>query len=125
MLAKLCIAPLDQRRSEIERVLLEIGVQKPHPDLLFIPAGEKLGVEQAKIIKEHFNYKPIQAAGKAVVVESAENMTIEAQNALLKTIEELPENAQLILGAVSENSFLPTVLSRCQIITLKNPGIST
>jgi DNA polymerase III gamma/tau subunit len=92
---------------------------KNHPDLLFLEAGEKLGIEQTKIIKEHFSYKPFQAEGRGVVIEDASTLTPEAQNSMLKTLEELSENSILIMGVNSENNLLPTILSRCQIVILE------
>lgn len=92
-----------------------------HPDLLYIKAGEKLGIAEARKIKMHFSLKPYSAKGRVVVLEDAPSLTIEAQNALLKTLEELPQEAMLILGASSDANFLPTILSRCQIIHLENP----
>jgi hypothetical protein len=56
-------------------------------------------------------------------LEAASVLTVEAQNALLKTLEEPPEEALLLLGAKSESDLLPTILSRCQIIHL--PTVST
>lgn len=92
-----------------------------HPDILHFPPDSKLGIEQARKIKEHFSFRSYQSKGKAVVLEDASVLTIEAQNALLKTLEEPPASAVLILGASSEAKFLPTILSRCKIIHIKNP----
>lgn len=92
-----------------------------HPDLLYIKEGEKLGIAESKRIKDHFALKPYSAKGRIVVLEDASLLTEEAQNALLKTLEELPQEAILILGANSDANLLPTILSRCQIIHLKNP----
>lgn len=121
MIAKLLISSsLDIRQKLIDKLLDKENITNPHPDLLFITDGEKLGIEQAKIIKEHFVYKPMVAKGKVAVVESADNMTLEAQNALLKTIEELSENSLLILGANTDAHFLPTVLSRLEITNIQD-----
>lgn len=80
-----------------------------------------MGIAEARKIKEHFSLKPYSAKGRMVVIEDASVMTHEAQNALLKTLEEPPQEAILILGAPSDANFLPTILSRCQIIHLQNP----
>lgn len=118
MLAKIFISPLTLRQEQIGGFLKLGNTKNPSPDLLLITQEEKLGVEIARKIKEHFNYKPLLQKGRICILESADNLTPEAQNALLKTIEELPEYGQLILGATSENSFLPTILSRCEIVYL-------
>lgn len=121
MIARLLIcSSIDRLREEISKTLvcnLE-GYRTNHPDLFYIRTGEKLGIAEAKKIKEFFSLKPYSAKGKAVVLEDAPALTDEAQNALLKTIEELPEKATLILGTNSDIDLLPTILSRCEIITL-------
>jgi DNA polymerase III gamma/tau subunit len=91
-----------------------------HPDVLYFRKGEKLGIAEARKIKQHFSLKPYSAKGKTVVIEDASVMTDEAQNALLKTFEELPKEAMIILGASSDANLLPTILSRCQIIRIQN-----
>ncbi|MBI2600161.1 hypothetical protein HYW43_04570 [Candidatus Daviesbacteria bacterium] len=116
MIAKLLISPADKRVKEIQKILEQFGIKNPHPDLLYFLQDSKLGIEQARQIKQHFLLKPFQAQGRVVVLEDASVLTAEAQNALLKTVEELTPNSLLILGAFSEYSFLPTILSRCQII---------
>ncbi len=130
MIARLLISPSIERRieetknilaSHITRGLIAQGSGNTnHPDLLYIQTGEKLGIAEARKIKKHFSFKPYSAKGRIVVLENAPSLTIEAQNALLKTLEELPQEAVLILGANSDANLLPTILSRCQIIHLEN-----
>lgn len=120
MLAKLLVTPsLETRVVEIAKILSKARLTNPHPDLLYFPKNSKLGIEQARIIKKHFSLKPYSALGRGVVLEDASNLTIEAQNALLKILEELPKEALFILCASSDVKFLPTVLSRCQIVRLQ------
>lgn len=120
MIARLLISPSpDKRIEEIEKVLSSFGITKNHPDLLYFPQDAKLGVEQARKIKLHFSLKPYRAKGRAVVLEDAANLTVEAQNALLKTLEEPPPEAILILGTASDVKLLPTILSRCEIVRLQ------
>lgn len=125
MIARLLISPsLERRRQEVKKILAQVGLTNPHPDLLYFPSDSKLGVEQARIIKKHFSLKPYSAKGRGVVLEDASALTIEAQNALLKTLEEPPSEAFLILAAPSDSKFLHTILSRCQIIHLNSPHTS-
>lgn len=125
MIARVLISPsLEIRKKEIEKVLaLHIGTVKlTHPDIFYMKEGEKLGIEQARKIKEHFSLKPYQAKGRAVILEDASNLTTEAQNALLKTLEEPPPDGIIVMCASSEANFLPTILSRCEIIHLNKEG---
>ncbi len=121
MIARLLISPSqDVIVSTLKEELRKNGLTKNHPDLLYLSSGEKLGIAEARKIKEHFSLKPYSAKGRIVVLENGASLTIEAQNALLKTLEELPQEAILILGAQSDANLLPTILSRCQIIHLEN-----
>lgn len=123
MIARLLISPsVKTGIEEIEKSLDSAQISHNHPDLLYFKAGEKLGIEQARKIKEHFSLKPYSAKGRVVVLEDASLITVEAQNALLKTLEEPPPDAILILAAPSDANFLPTILSRCQIIRLQASG---
>ncbi|MDP3758549.1 MAG: hypothetical protein Q8Q86_02420 [Candidatus Daviesbacteria bacterium] len=123
MIARLLISTSkDRLKKEISEILhcnLE-GYRTNHPDLLYVKEGDKLGIAEARKIKGHFSLKPYSAKGRVVVLEDAPSLTTEAQNALLKTLEELPKEAILILGANSDANLLPTILSRCQIIHLEN-----
>lgn len=102
------------RTQKAQEYLLESKLSQNHPDVLWID-DEKLGVEKAKQIREHLSLKPYQGQIPAVVVISAQNFTPEAQNSLLKTLEEPSSQALLILGTTSDSQLLPTILSRCQI----------
>lgn len=104
--------------SFIEQDLKKYNLKRNHPDLLYLKKGTKLGINEAKKIKEHFSLKPYAAEGRIVVLEDASEMTLEAQNALLKTIEELPPEAIFIFGTTSDANLLPTIISRCQIVKL-------
>lgn len=128
MIARLLISGgIETRLEEIKNILntnLRDNIEN-HPDLLYIKAGEDLGIAEARKITSHFSLKPYSAKGRIVVIEDASVMTTEAQNALLKTMEELPENGLFIMGARSETYFLPTIISRCQISYFKNRSVET
>ncbi len=120
MIARLLISKsINTRNERIEKLLIQAGLTKTHPDLLLYSSDSKLGIEQARKIKEHFSLKPYSAKQRAVVLEEGGNLTPEAQNALLKILEELPVDAIFLLGVNSLASLLPTVISRCEVITLK------
>ena len=124
MIARLLISPnLKVRLEEIKKVLADLILSKSHPDLLYFPSDSKLGIEQAREIKKHFSLKPYSARGRVVAVEDASVATPEAQSALLKILEEPPPKAIIILGAPSDAKFLPTVLSRCQVIHIPDVSI--
>lgn len=80
--------------------------------------NEKIGINEVRILRQAFSLK----TNKRLICLAAE-LTLEAQNALLKNIEELPSGWNLILFADSVESFLPTVRSRCQIKVLSNDNL--
>ncbi len=118
MIAKLIIHPdLSARVGEIEKILASQELKKDHVDVLWMEE-EKLGVEQAKKIRQHLSLKPYSAQGRAVVVLNFQVMTPDAQNSLLKTLEEPPIEAIILLAADSDKDILLTILSRIQSVIL-------
>lgn len=93
-----------------------------HPDIVWVN-HEKPNTISVDDIRSQVNgdigIKPYQGAYKIYIVDQAEKMNEQAQNALLKTIEEPPAYAVILLLASQTGSFLPTILSRCITLTLK------
>jgi DNA polymerase-3 subunit delta' len=103
--------PEDARR----RALLD---PSPHPDLVWLaPAGAQHLVEEVRerVIRASV-YRPFEGGRRVFVIEAAEAMRDESQNALLKTLEEPPEFVHLILLSSDGEGLLETVASRCQTI---------
>src|SRR5258706_3290004 len=88
-------------------------------DITNIATESSVGIEQVRDMQKTLFLKPMKGKEKIVVIENAENLTIEAQNALLKVLEEPPSNTFIFLSADSQEKFLPTIISRCKIITLE------
>ncbi len=90
-----------------------------HPDLaLVVPDGKQIKIDQIREVKEFVLLKP-SGKRKVVVVDEAEKMNPQAQNALLKILEEPPEYTVFVLITSSEGKLLPTVVSRCQRLEFK------
>lgn len=89
-----------------------------NPDILVIETAElALGIVEIRQAIHFLQIKPIGTSGKMVIIKEAEKMTEEAQNCLLKTLEEPPENTTIVLLAPDPDRLLPTVVSRCRIVT--------
>lgn len=88
---------------------------------IYIVEQEKgtIGIEEVRNLQKKLFLKPLKSPAKAVVVKNAENLTIAAQNALLKVLEEPPDNTIILLETKNKDLLLPTILSRCKIIELK------
>ena len=90
-----------------------------HPiDTIILTPDLSIGIEQIRELKKNFSLKPIKSKQKAAFIFEAQKMTIPAQNALLKTLEEPPGENLLILTAPNSDLLLPTISSRCQIVNL-------
>lgn len=87
------------------------------PDVLTITPETSIGIEEVRNIQSFLSNKPFQSQHNTVIILQAHLLTIPAQNALLKTLEEPPGNAQIYLVTSQSDLLLPTVLSRCEIIT--------
>ncbi len=92
-----------------------------HPDIrVLVPAKTtSTGVDDIRDLTADIIYRPYRAPYRVLIIPDAEKMTVQAQNAVLKTLEEPPEYAVLILLSKGLTGFLPTLLSRCVTLQLK------
>ena len=92
-------------------------VSNNHPDFDIIePDGNSIKIEQIRAMQKKIQEKPIISNKKIYIINNSEKMTKEAQNCLLKTLEEPPEFATIILIGNNESLFLDTIKSRCIIL---------
>ncbi len=92
-----------------------------HPDIVYV-THEKLRIGVDEIRQQLIGdiaIKPFSGGHKVYIIDDAEKMTEQAQNALLKTLEEPPEYAVIILLATNTGAFLQTILSRCVTLQFK------
>lgn len=87
---------------------------KLHTDVLFYPLGKKIVVSDVDDIIEKSYLKPLESDKKVFVLNNVSSMNAQAQNKLLKTLEEPPKNTYIIMGTTSIYPLLSTVLSRCK-----------
>ncbi len=94
-----------------------------HPDVILV---EFTGVKNIKVdqvreeVEERLFLKPFEGRFKVVIVDESERMNNSAQNAFLKTLEEPPRDSVIILVTSRPSSLLPTIRSRCQLLSF-NP----
>lgn len=88
-----------------------------NPDFAEInPDGNNVKIEQIRELQRKIVEPPIISNKKVYIIDEADSMTKEAQNCLLKTLEEPPEFAVIILIGSNKSNFLSTIKSRCTII---------
>ena len=92
------------------------------PDIIHL-THEKPNVITVDDIREQINgdivIKPYACDRKIYIINEAEKMNVQAQNALLKTLEEPPEYAVIIILTTNVDALLPTILSRCVVLNMK------
>jgi DNA polymerase III subunit delta' len=113
--AEIVAAGAEDGEDARRRALLD---PSPHPDLVWIaPRGAQHLVEEVRerVIRAA-SYRPFEGEKRVFVIEAAEALRDESQNALLKTLEEPPEFAHLILLSSEPELLLETVVSRCQSV---------
>lgn len=93
-----------------------------HPDIIYVrhEKPNTIGVDDIRVqINQDIAVKPYSSPYKIYIVDEAEKMNVQAQNALLKTIEEPPAYGVILLLTTNADAFLPTILSRCIRLDLK------
>ena len=94
---------------------------KNHPDYYLInEEGENIKIDIVRSLTDKVIEKPIVSNRKVYIINDFEKMTKEAQNCLLKTLEEPPEFVTIILVSSNENLILNTIKSRCMALKFKN-----
>jgi len=92
------------------------------PDIFVIKLNEKeksIGISQTREGVRFLREKPFSYKKKFLVILDSEKMTTQAQNSLLKTLEEPPAYSLIILSSRTQNSLLGTIVSRCRLMSLK------
>ena len=98
-----------------------------HPDLHWLePLEDKktIGVDQVRGLVDKMGLTSYKGSGKVAIIEPANAMTVNAANSLLKTLEEPPGDALLILVADRAGKLPATIFSRCQRIDFAVPAVT-
>ena len=102
----------DKMQKETER-FYSLKREEPYAIVRF-ERKVNIAVEQIRAMQRGIYLKPFEGKRKVVIISEAEKMHVSSANSLLKTLEEPPEDATLILTTSDLNQLLPTVVSRCQ-----------
>lgn len=91
-----------------------------HPDTMCILAEDaSIKIEQVRALQRHLSYKPYENQRTTVLIDGCELLTSPAANALLKTLEEPPANALLLLLTGNKDALPLTITSRCQLVPFR------
>lgn len=98
------------------------AISKNQPDIIYVTHEKPNTISVDDIrrqVKDDVDIKPYASPYKIYIIDEAEKMNMQAQNALLKTIEEPPAYVVILLLTTNADSFLPTINSRCITLDLK------
>jgi len=90
-----------------------------HPDIIHIEPERSIGVDAIRALQEQMAVRTYEGGWRAVSIHQADKMTVQAQNAFLKGLEEPPPKTAFFLLADSTSALLPTILSRCRIMRFR------
>jgi len=99
---------------EFAKAVLKTENLETHPDFQILESEEEISVEKVRQFINQVSFKPFISKFKVAVIDNAQNLNEQSSNALLKTLEEPPLAAVLIL--ISNKRLLPTIVSRCQTL---------
>lgn len=108
----------EKGREEAQKIFNELKIDRF--DITLFEYEKAVGIGDIRELQKKIYLKPIKSTIKAVFINATVGITTEAQNALLKTLEEAPEDTIIILQVVNADEILPTILSRCKVIQIKS-----
>jgi DNA polymerase III subunit delta' len=95
------------------------GAARNHPDVHWLESDSGLKIDQIRELQRELALSPFEARCRVAILPDFEGASIEAANALLKTLEEPGPHVVLIITAAMEESVLPTIVSRCEVLALR------
>lgn len=115
-------ALLLEKIKELLRVEINSENIPSNPDIHILdkPQDNSIGIEDIKDFIKKMRYKPFQEITQLAIIIDSQKMTTQAQNSLLKTLEDSSKYATYILCVDNAKNLLPTVISRAQVIYVKN-----
>lgn len=122
---------ISTNQSAIDSQILKIcddlknNINPNNPDILIINEATGWTIDLIRQTRHFLSQKPFNHPNKVIIIYQAENLNLESQSALLKTIEEPGKNNYIIIITSKPSKLLPTILSRCQILKFKNDTSSS
>ena len=90
-----------------------------HLDVIEIDGASNNGVDQVRDLRDTVRYAPAQGKFKIYIIDEVHMLSVQAFNALLKTLEEPPEHVKFVFATTEPQKVLPTIVSRCQRFDLR------
>jgi len=111
---------INARVKKAGKLIGDFGIEKleNNPDVLRLRGENSIGIEKVREVQAFLSKKAYGEKNKIVFIPEAEKLTLQAQNAFLKTLEEPPASSVIILCAPTGDDLLPTIQSRCEIVNV-------
>ena len=93
-------------------------------DLIEIDAASHRGIDEIRDLRDGIKFSPTKSKYKVFIVDESHQLTREAANALLKTLEEPPSHAIFVLATTEIHKMIPTIISRCQRFDFRKLTVS-
>ena len=114
----------DALDAAADNKVMQLILSGGHPDLKWVERGlnekgkprQDITIDQIRELNQFFSLRPAMSGWRVGVVDALDEMNVSGMNALLKTLEEPPNNALLILISHGTQPLLPTIRSRCQVL---------
>ena len=105
---------------------------RSHPDLMVLErltddgkARKSIPVDEARQLPEFFSTTPAVSPYRVAIIDAADDLNVNAANAVLKTLEEPPPRGVILLISHAPGKLLPTIRSRCRRLAVPAPGVAT
>lgn len=104
--------------------LLGVAVEdtENNSHVMKVAGDASISIEEIRAARKFVKLKPNRDKWRVIMIDDAEKLTIEAQNALLKLLEEPPERTLILLTTNNASRLEPTVVSRCQVLHITKPS---
>jgi len=109
------------RKTTLARIFAK-AIGTSDLDMYEIDAASNRGIDDVRELKEAVHTLPYESKQKVYIIDEVHMLTKEAFNALLKTLEEPPAHVVFILATTEVDKLLDTILSRCQVFTMRSPS---
>ena len=112
-------------QDKIDKICQQLDniISPNNPDIFVINQNTGWTIELTRTLKNWLSQKPFNHQNKIIIIYQVHQFNIESQNALLKSLEEPGDNNYFILTSNKPSKVINTIISRCQIIKLKNDFI--
>ncbi|HUD18875.1 MAG TPA: hypothetical protein VMR81_00315 [Patescibacteria group bacterium] len=107
----------EDRKNKVKNLLTDWSVAAPDQITIY-DEEEHIGIGAVREFQKRLMLTPFQSDRTVGVIMHAERLTTEAQNALLKLLEEPPPHAYIILAGQTVDAVLPTIISRCEVMLI-------